>query len=107
METDRPLAVREAIMACRNGGTVSIIGVYGGLIDHFPIGALMNRSLTIKTGQCHVHRYMQPLLEMIADGKLDPTQIITHHMPLSEAAHGYDIFKHKKDGCEKVVLKAS
>jgi len=107
MESDRPIAVREAIMSCRNGGTVSIIGVYGGVVDHFPLGALMNRSLTIKTGQCHVHRYMQPLLELIGEGKLDPLHVITHRMPLADAARGYDMFKHKKDCCEKVVLKAS
>jgi threonine dehydrogenase-like Zn-dependent dehydrogenase len=106
METDRPLALREAIRACRNGGTVSVIGVYGGYIDRFPMGAVMNRSLTIKSGQCHVQRYMQPLLERIQNGDIDPTFIITHTLPLDQAAHGYDIFKNKLDNCEKVVLKA-
>ena len=106
METDRPLALREAIRACRNGGTVSVIGVYGGYIDRFPIGAVMNRSLTIKSGQCHVQRYMQPLLEHIQNGDIDPTFIITHTLPLDQAPHGYDIFKNKRDNCEKVVLKA-
>ncbi|MBA3449626.1 MAG: glutathione-dependent formaldehyde dehydrogenase [Chloroflexia bacterium] len=105
VETDRALALREAIMACRNGGTVSVIGVYGGFIDKFPIGSIMNRSLTIKTGQCHVHRYMQPLLERIQNGEIDPTFIITHTLRLDEAAHGYDIFKNKLEDCEKVVLK--
>jgi threonine dehydrogenase-like Zn-dependent dehydrogenase len=107
LETDRPIALREAIMACRNGGTVSIIGVYGGLVDKFPLGTLMNRSLTIKTGQCHVHRYMRPLLERIQNGEIDPTVVITHRLPLTEAARGYDIFVNKEDNCEKVVLKAS
>src|SRR5687767_7821938 len=106
METDRPLALREAIKACRNGGTVSVIGAYGGYIDRFPMGSIMNRSLTIKAGQCHVQRYMQPLLEHIQNGDIDPTFIITHTLPLEQAPHGYDIFKHKRDNCEKVVLKA-
>jgi threonine dehydrogenase-like Zn-dependent dehydrogenase len=104
-ESDRPIALREAIMSCRNGGIVSVIGVYGGLVDKFPLGALMNRGLSIKAGQCHVHRYMRPLLERIANGEIDPTFIITHRLPLGEAPHGYDIFKHKEDDCLKVVLK--
>jgi threonine dehydrogenase-like Zn-dependent dehydrogenase len=107
MQFDRPLAVREAILACKNGGTVSIMGVYGGFVDAFPLGQLMNRSLTIRTGQCHVHRYMKPLLEHIEAGRLDPTFIITHHMPLQDAARGYDIFLNKHEHCEKVILKAS
>jgi threonine dehydrogenase-like Zn-dependent dehydrogenase len=104
LETDRPIALREAIMACRNGGTVSVIGVYGGFIDKFPMGAVMNRSLTIKTGQCHVHRYMKPLLERIERGEIDPSFVITHRMRLEDAPKGYDIFCNKEDGCEKVVL---
>jgi threonine dehydrogenase-like Zn-dependent dehydrogenase len=106
LETDRPIALREAIMACRNGGTVSVIGVYGGFIDKFPAGSFMQRSLTMKTGQCHVHRYMKPLLKLIEEGRIDPTFIITHRMPLSEAPRGYDIFVNKQDNCEKIVLKA-
>ncbi|MDP9469593.1 MAG: glutathione-dependent formaldehyde dehydrogenase [Chloroflexota bacterium] len=106
LETDRPTALRQAIMACRNGGIVSIIGVYGGFVDKFPIGSVMNRSLTIKAGQTHVHRYMCPLLERIQNGEIDPTFIITHTLPLDQAPHGYEIFKHKQDNCEKVVLKA-
>jgi threonine dehydrogenase-like Zn-dependent dehydrogenase len=105
-ETERPHAVRQAITSCRNGGIVSIMGVYGGFMDKFPIGAFMNRSLTLRTGQCHVQRYMKPLLERIEKGEIDPTRIITHTLPLEQAAHGYKIFKDKKDGCEKVVLKA-
>ncbi|QNI08936.1 glutathione-dependent formaldehyde dehydrogenase [Mycobacterium kubicae] len=104
LETERPHAIREAIMACRNGGTVSIVGVYGGLMDKFPIGSLMNRSLTVKTGQCHVQRYMRPLLERIRNGDIDPTVIISHHLKLDQAPHGYEIFKHKQDNCTKVVL---
>jgi threonine dehydrogenase-like Zn-dependent dehydrogenase len=105
LETDRPIVLREAIMACRTGGTVSVIGVYGGLIDKFPMGALMNKSITIKSGQCHVQRYMKPLLERIQRGEIDPSFVITHTLPLSEAPRGYDMFVHKKDNCEKVVLK--
>ena len=106
METDRPIALREAIMSCRNGGTVSVIGVYGGLIDKFPIGALMNRSLQLRTGQCHVQRYMKKLLGFIEEGKIDPSFVITHRMRLQDAPHGYDMFVHKQDNCEKIVLKA-
>ncbi|ARG62640.1 glutathione-dependent formaldehyde dehydrogenase [Mycobacterium kansasii] len=104
LETERPHALREAVMSCRNGGTVSGIGVYGGVMDKFPIGAVMNRSLTIKTGQCHVQRYMRPLLDRVCSGEIDPTMIISHHLRLDQAPHGYEIFKHKRDGCTKVVL---
>jgi threonine dehydrogenase-like Zn-dependent dehydrogenase len=107
METDRPLVLRQAIRACRNGGTVSVIGVYGGFIDHFPMGAVVNRSLTIRSGQCHVHRYLRPLLERIERGEIDPSFVITHRMPLSAAADGFDMFLNKVDNCEKVVLKAA
>jgi len=105
LETDRPIALRQAIMACRNGGTVSVIGVYGGFIDKFPMGSLMNRSLTIRTGQCHVQRYMRPLLEKIQNGDIDPSFVITHHMRLEDAPEGYAIFKDKQDDCIKIVLK--
>ena len=104
-ETDRPIALREAIMACRNGGTVSVIGVYGGFIDKFPMGSLMNRSITIRSGQCHVHRYMRPLLERIRSGEVDPSFVITHTLSLDEAPQGYDTFLHKEDACMKGVLK--
>ena len=104
METERPAAVRQAIQCCRKGGTVSIPGVYGGWSDKFPLGALMNKGLTIKTGQTHVHKYVPELLELIRNGKIDPSFVVTHRLPLSEAAHGYDIFRAKTDGCIKVVL---
>jgi threonine dehydrogenase-like Zn-dependent dehydrogenase len=104
LETDRPIALREAIQACRNGGTVSVIGVYSGIIDSFPIGSLMNRSLTIRTGQCHVQRYMRPLLERIQRGEIDPSFVITHRLRLEDAPRGYEMFLHKRDNCEKVVL---
>jgi threonine dehydrogenase-like Zn-dependent dehydrogenase len=106
LETDRPIALREAVMSCRNGGTVSVIGVYGGFIDKFPMGAVMNRSLTIRSGQTHVQRYMRPLLERIQRGEIDPSFVITHTLPLAEAPRGYEMFLNKEDGCEKVVLKA-
>jgi threonine dehydrogenase-like Zn-dependent dehydrogenase len=105
LETDRPIALREALMACRNGGNVSIAGVYGGFVDKIPFGSIMNRSLTIKTGQTHVQRYMQPLLERIQKGEVDSTCVISHTMALDEAPHGYDIFKNKEEECIKVVLK--
>jgi threonine dehydrogenase-like Zn-dependent dehydrogenase len=103
-ETERPHALRQAIMCCRSGGVVSVIGVYGGMIDKFPAGAWMNRSLTLRTGQCHVHKYLQPLLQHIRRGELDPARVITHRLPLNEAPRGYELFKHKLDNCEKVVL---
>jgi threonine dehydrogenase-like Zn-dependent dehydrogenase len=105
LETDRPIALRQAIMTCRNGGNISVIGVYGGFIDKFPMGSVMNRSLTIKTGQCHVHRYLKPLLERIVKGEIDPSFVISHHMPLSQAPEGYAIFNNKQDECTKIVLK--
>lgn len=103
-ETDRIAALRQAILSCRNGGTVSIVGVYGGYDDKFPLGSLMNRSLTIRSGQCHVHRYMKPLLDHIVKGDIDPSFVITHRMQLDDAAVGYDIFNDKEDDCLKVVL---
>jgi threonine dehydrogenase-like Zn-dependent dehydrogenase len=106
IELDRPIALRDAILACANGGVVSVVGVYGGFIDKFPMGSFMNRSLTMRTGQCHVHRYMRPLLERIQRGEIDPTFIITHRMSLGEAPQGYDLFLNKVDECLKVVLKA-
>jgi threonine dehydrogenase-like Zn-dependent dehydrogenase len=107
MQTDRPIALPEAILSCASGGTVSVIGVYSGLIDTFPMNAVMNRSLTIRSGQCHVHRYMKPLLGHIQSGAIDPTFIITHRLPLSEAARGYEMFNNKDGNCEKVVLSAA
>jgi threonine dehydrogenase-like Zn-dependent dehydrogenase len=105
LETDRPTALRQVILACRKGGHVSIPGVYGGFLDKVPMGAAMNKALTFKMGQTHVHRYLQPLLEYIQNGEIDPTFIITHRLPLEQAPHGYEIFKHKKDNCIKIVLK--
>jgi threonine dehydrogenase-like Zn-dependent dehydrogenase len=105
LETDRPPVLRQAMMACRSGGTVSIPGVYGGFIDKVPFGSIMNRALTIKTGQTHVQRYMRPLLERIERGEIDPSFVITHRLRLDEATRGYETFLHKQDECIKVVLK--
>jgi len=105
LESDRPTALRQVLVACRKGGTVSIPGVYGGLIDKVPLGAAFNKGLTLKMGQTHVHRYLRPLLDRIQKGEIDPTFVITHRMKLEEAPHAYEIFKHKKDNCIKVVLK--
>jgi len=104
LESDRPYALRQAIMSCKNGGIVSIIGVYSGFIDKFPIGSIMNRSLTIKTGQAHVQRYMGPLLEKIQRGEIDPSVIITHRMRLDDAPQAFATFNRKDDHCMKVVL---
>ncbi len=105
METDRPTALRQLILACRKGGHVSMPGVYGGLLDKVPMGAAFNKGLTFKMGQTHVHRYLQPLLEHIQNGDIDPSFVITHPMSLADAPRGYELFKHKKDNCIKVVLK--
>jgi threonine dehydrogenase-like Zn-dependent dehydrogenase len=104
METDRPIALREAIMNCRNGGTVSVPGVYGGFIDKMPMGSFMNRSLTLKTGQTHVHRYLHPLMQRIENGDIDPSFVITHRISLQDAPLGYETFLNKQDECMKVVM---
>lgn len=104
MQTERPHALRQAINCCRKGGTVSIPGVYGGLADKIPMGALMNKGLTIKTGQTHVHRYVPGLLDRIRQGEIDPSFVVTHRLPLTQAPHAYEIFRKKQDGCIKVVL---
>ncbi|WP_447980044.1 zinc-dependent alcohol dehydrogenase [Candidatus Nitrospira bockiana] len=104
LETDRPIALREAIQACRKGGTVSIPGVYSGVIDKVPIGAAFTKGLTFKMGQTHVHRYMRPLLDHILRRAIDPSFVITHRIPLEEAPRAYRLFQEKQDGCIKVVL---
>jgi threonine dehydrogenase-like Zn-dependent dehydrogenase len=105
MGTDRPHIVREVLMACRKGGRVSIPGVYGGMADAFPIGAMMEKGLTIKTGQTHVQKYYADLLEMIGNGELDTTFLISHRLSLEQAADGYKMFKTKQNEVTKVVLK--
>ena len=104
-ETDRPHVLREAIMCCRKGGTISVPGVYVGLADKMPIGALMNKGLTIKTGQTHMLRYMEPLLRRVEAGDIDPSFIITHVLSLEQGPNAYKTFREKEDGCTKVVLK--
>ena len=105
LETDRPNVLRQAIVACRKGGTVSVPGVYTGFVDKMPMGAFMNKGLTMKTGQTHVHKYLRPLVDRVQKGEIDPSFVITHRLPLEQAPHGYEIFKHKKDNCIKIVLK--
>jgi threonine dehydrogenase-like Zn-dependent dehydrogenase len=105
MTTDRAHALREAIMCCRKGGTISVPGVYIGFPDKVPMGAFMNKGLTMKTGQTHMHRYMRPLLERIERGDIDPSFIVTHRPPLEDAPKFYQTFRDKQDGCIKVVLK--
>ena len=104
-ETERPLVLRMAIQACRKGGTVSIPGVYGGVGDKIPLGSIVNKGLTLRSGQTHVQRYLKPLMQMIEDGKIDPSFIITHRVPLEQAPEMYEIFKKKQEACVKVVLK--
>ena len=105
MATDRVHVIRQMIMSCRKAGTLSMPGVYVGAGDKIPIGAFMNKGLTWKTGQTHMQKYMPMLLERIQNGDIDPSFIITHEIPLDDAALGYEMFKHKQDGCIKVVLK--
>ncbi len=105
LATDRPHVLREAIMACRKGGTVSIPGVYGGLLDKIPMGAAFSKGLTFKMGQTHMHRYLHPLLERVERGEIDPAFVITHRMSLDDAPNGYETFKRKQDSCIKVILK--
>jgi threonine dehydrogenase-like Zn-dependent dehydrogenase len=105
LETERPHVLREAIFACRPGGTLSVAGVYGGFSDKVPMGAVMNKALQLRTGQTHVQRYLRPLLERIQRRQIDPTFIITHHLPIDEAPRGYKMFNDKTDDCLKIVLK--
>jgi threonine dehydrogenase-like Zn-dependent dehydrogenase len=105
LQTDRPTVLRHAIQACRKGGVISIPGVFGGVVDKFPLGAAFNKGLTFRMGQTHVQRYMRPLLDHIEQGDIDPSFIITHRLPLDEAPHAYKIFEEKKDGCIKVVMQ--
>jgi threonine dehydrogenase-like Zn-dependent dehydrogenase len=101
---DRPLVLREAIQACRKGGTVSVPGVYGGFVDKIPFGAAMNKALTFRMGQTHMMRYMQPLLERVQRGEIDPSFVITHRLSLEQAPDAYRIFRDKQQDCIKVVL---
>jgi len=103
--TDRTHVLREVLLACRKGGRVSVPGVYGGMGDKIPIGALMQKGLQVKTGQTHVQKYLRELLELIGDGKIDTTFLISHRLPLEDAPKGYKMFKEQQDEVTKVVLK--
>jgi len=105
LETDRPHVLREAIRCCRKGGTLSVPGVYIGFADKIPVGAMMNKGISIRTGQTHVQRYLQPLLEKVEGGEIDPSFVITHRVSLEEGPAMYKTFRDKEDGCIKVVLK--
>jgi len=105
LATDRPNVLRQAIIACRKGGTVSVPGVYGGFLDKIPFGAVVNKALTIKSGQTHMQKYMRPLLARVERGEIDPSFIITHRLRLSDGPQAYETFKRKLDHCEKVVMK--
>jgi threonine dehydrogenase-like Zn-dependent dehydrogenase len=104
IESDRPYVLRECIQACCKGGTISLAGVYGGFVDTIPMGAAFNKGLTLQMGQTHVHRYLKPLFDMIENGQIDPSFVVTHVLPLEEAPQAYEMFK-KLDGCIKVVMK--
>jgi threonine dehydrogenase-like Zn-dependent dehydrogenase len=103
LHTDRGQALREAIVACRKGGTLSILGVYG-VMDKFPLGVIVNKGLTVRTAQQHGQRYMPRLLEHVSRGELDPSFLMTHRMPLEEAPRGYEMFKKKIDNCVRAVF---
>jgi threonine dehydrogenase-like Zn-dependent dehydrogenase len=105
LQSGRPGVLREAIQACRKGGTVSLPGVYGGVVDTIPFGAAFNKGLNFQMGQTHVHRYLQPLMDHVEKGDVDPSFLVTHHLSLDEAPYAYDIFANKQDECIKVVLK--
>jgi threonine dehydrogenase-like Zn-dependent dehydrogenase len=104
LQTDRPTAVRQAILAARKGGTVSIIGVFAGLVDKFPLGAAMNKALVLRTGQMHAQRYMPMLLDRLAGGEIDPGYLNTHPLSLEDGPRGYEMFQKKQDGCLRAVL---
>ena len=104
LQTDRPTALRQAIQACRKGGTVSIPGVYGGVLDKVPLGAAFGKGLTLRMGQTHVQRYLPDLLEQVREGRIDPSYVITHRYSLDQAPEAYRTFRDKQDGCIKVVL---
>ncbi|HZG02273.1 MAG TPA: zinc-dependent alcohol dehydrogenase [Streptomyces sp.] len=105
LQTDRPTAVRQAIHACRKGGSVFVLGVFGGVVDKFPLGMVVNKGLTLRGAQMHGQRYIPMLLDRIADGEISTSHLATHVMSLDDAPQGYDMFKHKKDGCVRAVFR--
>ncbi|RDV16223.1 glutathione-dependent formaldehyde dehydrogenase [Pontibacter diazotrophicus] len=104
LQTGRPAVLRQAIMACRKGGTVSIVGVYGGLLDKFPMGAAMNKALTLRMGQMFAQKYIPQLLDRVAAGEVDPSYMLTHKWGLDHSPEGYKMFKEKTDDCMRVVF---
>lgn len=105
LETDRPPVLRQMMVACRKGGTLSVMGVYSGFIDKVPMGAAFNKGLTIKMGQMHGQRYIPMLIEKVANGELDPSFVFSHALSLDESKRGYELFKHKHEQCTKVIFK--
>jgi threonine dehydrogenase-like Zn-dependent dehydrogenase len=105
LESDRPAVLREMIRCVRKGGTISVLGVYSGTVDHLPFGIAFNKSVTFRTGQVHLHRYRELLLDMILQGRIDPSEIISHTVALDDAAEAYEMFNEKTDGCTKIVMK--
>ncbi len=106
LETERPYVLRETIQACRKGGIVSIMGVYGAVLDKFPMGAAMNKGLTLRMGQMHAQRYLDRLIGHAERGEVDPSFVVSHRMALDEAPRAFDMFKKKKDHCLRVVMTA-
>ncbi|MGE5296073.1 MAG: zinc-dependent alcohol dehydrogenase [Solirubrobacterales bacterium] len=105
LETDRPTVLRWAIQLCRKGGTISVPGVYGGFIDKYPMGAFFNKGLTMRTGQTHVHKYLPRLLQLVLDGKIKPSDVVSHHIRLDEAPQYYQIFRDKRNECLKTIIR--
>jgi threonine dehydrogenase-like Zn-dependent dehydrogenase len=104
LETDRPGVLRQAILAVRKGGTLSIPGVYGGVLDKVPFGAAFGKGITMKMGQTHMHKYMRPLLEKVEQGKIDPSRIISHRITLDQAPEMYKVWRDKKQNVTKIVI---
>lgn len=104
LENDRPIVLREAIKACRKGGTISIVGVYGGLVDSIPMGAAMNKGLTFRMGQMHAQKYIPRLLDYVASGQADTSDLLTYKMPLEQGQRGYDMFNAKSENTMRVVF---
>jgi threonine dehydrogenase-like Zn-dependent dehydrogenase len=105
LQTDRPTALRQAILACKKGGVVSIPGVFGGIVDKFPLGAAFGKGVTLRMGQTHVHRYMRPLLERILRDEIDPSFVITHRVAMDDMPDAYEMFRNHDDGCVKVLVE--
>lgn len=105
LQSDRPTALREAVYACRKGGSLFALGVFGGLVDKFPFGAVMNKGLTVRGAQQHGHRYIPTILDRIATGEIETEHLATHVLPLDDGPKGYEMFKNKEDGCVRAVFQ--